>query len=141
MISFKKINLNRPYYFFSDVKNVDPNFLSINKISHKNTEFAGYNIKYIMMESINKQNIDSENPLCLIFSDADAYITEETGKKYLIFVLTKKNEEVFRIYRKLRNKIKRQIKTINGGESIKYKIDFKKIRPDSSDDDLPLGKI
>ena len=141
MISFKKINLNRPYYFFSDVKNVDPNFLSINKISHKNTEFAVYNIKYIMMESINKQNIDSENPLCLIFSDADAYITEETGKKYLIFALTKKNEEVFRIYRKLWNKIKKQIKTINGGESIKYKIDFKKIRPDSSDDDLPLGKI
>ena len=33
MITFKKINLNCSYYFFSDIKNVDPNLLSINKIS------------------------------------------------------------------------------------------------------------
>ena len=63
MISFKKINLNRPYYFFSDIKNVDPNLLSINKISYKCTDVAVYKIKYIMMENMNNQNIDSENPL------------------------------------------------------------------------------
>ena len=63
MISFKKINLNRPYYFFSDIKNVDPNLLSINKISYKYTDVAVYKIKYIMMENMNNQNIDSENPL------------------------------------------------------------------------------
>ena len=38
MISFKNINLNRPYYFFSDIKTVDPNLLSINKMSYKNTD-------------------------------------------------------------------------------------------------------
>ena len=63
MISFKKINSNRFYYFFSDIKKVDPNLLSINKTSYKNTDVVIYNIKYIMMESINNQNIKSENPL------------------------------------------------------------------------------
>ena len=45
MITLKKINLNHPYYFFSDIKNVDPNLLSINKISYKNTDAVVYNIK------------------------------------------------------------------------------------------------
>ena len=71
MISSKKINLNCSFYFFSDIKNVDANLLSINKIYMKNTDVAVYNINYIMMESIN-----SENPLCLSFSDVDAYIIE-----------------------------------------------------------------
>ena len=80
MISFKKINLNRSYYFFSDTKNVDLNLLSINKIYTRNTDVVVCSFKYIVMESIN-----SEIPLCLIFSDVDAYIIEENGNKYLIF--------------------------------------------------------
>ena len=88
------------------------------------------------MESIYNQNIDRENPVCLIFNDVDGYIIEESNKdKYLIFALTKNNKKVLRIYRKLWDKIKNQIKTINGDE-IKYKTDFMKI-----DGDLPLGKI
>ena len=49
---------------------------SINKISYKNTDAVVYSIKCVMMESINNQNIDSKNPLCLSFSNADAYIIE-----------------------------------------------------------------
>ena len=79
MISFKKINLNCFHYFFSGIKNVDPNLLSIKKIYTKNTDVVVYSIKYIMMESINNQNIDSESPLCLSFSDVGAYITEKIG--------------------------------------------------------------
>ena len=63
MIAFKNINLNCSYYLFSNminIKNFNPNFLSINKISYKNTEAVVYSIKYIMMESFNYQNIDSE---------------------------------------------------------------------------------
>ena len=45
------------------------------------------------------------------------------------------------IYKKLWSEIKKQIKAINGGESIKCKKDFMKIRLDSYDDDLPLGKV
>ena len=59
------------------------------------------------MESINNQNIDGKNPICLALSDVDAYIIEESNEnKYLIFALTKKNKKVLEIYRKLWNEIK-----------------------------------
>ena len=41
-----------------------------------------------MTESINNQNIDSENPLCRSFSDVDTYIIEKSRIKYLVFALT-----------------------------------------------------
>ena len=46
--NFKKINLNCPYYFFSDminIRNFNSNLLSINKISYKNTDAVVYSIK------------------------------------------------------------------------------------------------
>ena len=45
------------------------------------------------------------------------------------------------IYIKLWNEIKKQIKAVNSGESIKYKNDFMKIRINSNGDDLPLDKV
>ena len=72
MINFKKINLNRLYYLFShmtNIKNFNPNLLSINKITYNSTDSVVYNIIYIMMESIKNQNIDRENPLRLSFND------------------------------------------------------------------------
>ena len=42
----------------------------------KNTDAVVYKIKYIMMPSINNQNIDKEVPLCLSFSDVGAYINK-----------------------------------------------------------------
>ena len=44
---------------------------------YKNTDAVSSEIKYITMQSINNQNIDKEVPLCLSFSDVDAYIIEE----------------------------------------------------------------
>ena len=58
----------------------------------------------------------------------------------MIFASTDKNKEVLEKYKELSDKIRNQIETINGGEPIKYKKDFIKIRFES-DDDLPLGKI
>ena len=58
----------------------------------------------------------------------------------MVFALTKNTKKVLGIYRKFSNEIKNQIEIINGGESIKYKKDFIKIRFDS-DDDLSLNKI
>ena len=92
------------------------------------------------MQSIDNQHIDGEVPLCLRFRDVDAYFIEENESKYLVFALTEKNKEVLELYKKLWSKIKKQIKTINSGELIKYKNDFMKIRLDSYDD-LPLNKI
>ena len=94
------------------------------------------------MESINNQNIDGENPFCLILNDVDEYIIEKSNEnEYLVFALIKSNKKVLGIYRKIWNEIKNQIETINGGESIKYKNNFMKIKFDSNDDGLPLGKI
>ena len=120
-VKFQQINLYRTYYFFSDIKNIDPNLLSINKIYTNNRDVAFYSIKYIMMESINTQNTDGENPLCLSFSDVDTYIIEESGNKYLIFALTEKNKKVLELYKKRWSEIRKQVKEINSGESVKYK--------------------
>ena len=70
--------------------------------------------------------------LCLIFNDVDGYIIEENdGYKYLVLASTNKNK----------NEIKNQIESINGDKPIKYKKDLMKIRFDSDDNNLPLGKI
>ena len=57
MITFRQVNIKtRPYYFFNDIinnKNFDPNLLSIDKTSFKNTNAVIYNIKYIIMKSHN----------------------------------------------------------------------------------------
>ena len=112
----------------TNIEDFDPNLLSIVKIAYKNTDVVAYSIKCITIRSINNQNIDSENPLCLIFNNVDAYIIEEINEnKYLIFALTKNNKKVLEIYRKLRNEIKNQIKTINGGKSIMYKKTLSKL--------------
>ena len=59
--------------------------------------------------------------------------------KYLIFALTENNTEVLELHKRLWSEIKKQIKAINRGESIKYKNDFMNMRPDSYDD-LPLDE-
>ena len=53
------------------------------------------------MQSINIQNTDKKIPLCLSFSDVDAYIIEEIENKYLIIALTEDNKEVLELYKKL----------------------------------------
>ena len=118
----------------------DPNFLSKDKISFKSTDAVVYNIKYITMKSPDNENIDCENPLCLIFNDVNGYIIEESNRyKYLIFVYTKNNKKVLRKYNELWDKIKNQIEIINSGESIKHKNNFMRIRFYSNY--LPLGRI
>ena len=135
---------NRPYYFFNDminIKSFDPKLLEINKLSCKSANISIYHIEYMKMKSLDHVNIDSENPLYLIFNNVDGYIIEGSNEdKYLIFASTNQNKKVLEKYTKLYNEIKNQIETINGGKPFKYQTDFMKIRFES-DDDLPLGKI
>ena len=74
----KKFNMeNRPYYILNyiiNIKSFDPNLLSINKISFKTTDTVIYSIKYITMKSLDNENIDSENSLCIIVKNVDGYI-------------------------------------------------------------------
>ena len=141
----KKISINnRPYYCFNDmvnIKNFDPRLLEINKLSCKSANINIYHIEYMTMKRFDHVNIDTENPLYLIFNYVDGYIIEESNEdKYLTFASTNKNKEVLKKYTKLWNEIKNQTETRNGGEPIKYKKDFVKIRFEL-DDDLSLGKI
>ena len=145
MITIKEINIeNRPCYFFNDlinIKNFDPNLLSIDKISFKSTGVVIYKIKYITMKSFDHVNIDSEDLLYLIFSNVNAYIEESNEDKNLIFASTNKSKKVFKKYTELCDEIKNQIETINVGKPPnKYKKDFMKIKFESNDN-LPLVKI
>ena len=105
MRSIKQINIkNRSYYLFSDtinIKDFDPNLLSIDKISFKSTDAVIYNMKYITMKSLNHVNIDTENPPYFIFNNVDGYIEESNCNKYLVFASTDKNKEVLKKYTKL----------------------------------------
>ena len=94
MITLEKINLNHSYYLF---KKIDPNLLNIKKIYAKITDAVIYEIEYIIMQSINNQNIDREIPLCLSFNNVDAYIIEESESKYIIFALTENNKKVLEL--------------------------------------------
>ena len=42
--------------------------------------------------------INNINPLYLIISEADGYIREENGSKYLVFDLVNENKEVLKKY-------------------------------------------
>ena len=42
--TFEKISLNHTYYFFRDIKNIDPNLLNINKTYAKNLNVVIYEI-------------------------------------------------------------------------------------------------
>ena len=94
------------------------------------------------MQSINNKNTDGEVPLCLSFSNVDAYIIEESGKIFLIFSSTENNKEELELYKKLWNEIKYPIKTINSKKcnSIEYENDIMKIILNLHDD-VPLNKI
>ena len=124
-----------------NVKNFDPNLLTIDKISFKSIDSVTYHMKYITMKSLDHMNTDTPNSLYLVFENVDGYIIEESnGDKYLIFVSIDKTKKVLKRYTKFCNEIKSQIETINGGEPIEYEKDFMKIRFES-DDNLHLGKI
>ena len=49
-----------------NIKNFNPNLLNIDKISYKNTDAVVYSIKYIIMASVDNENVDSKTPLWLM---------------------------------------------------------------------------
>ena len=123
-----------------NIKNFDPNLLSIDQISFESTYFVIYHLEYITMKSLDNKNIDGANSLYLVFNNIDAYTEENNEDKYLTFTSTDKNKDALEDYTKLWDEIKDQIETISGNKSIEYKKDFVKIRFES-DDNLSLWKI
>ena len=119
-----------------NIKKFDPNLFSIDKISFKIADCVIYNTRYTTMKSLDSENIDRENPLCIIFDNVDGYIIEESNRhKYLLFASTKDNKKIFSKYTKVWDEIKNQFETINGAKPVENKTFY------SDDDDLPLGRI
>ena len=88
--------------------------------------------------------INSLNPLNLIISEANGYIEEKNGGKYLVFDSANENNEVLKKYNKLWDGIKNDIQTINAGKtskhsSVEYGKNFMKIKF-GTDDNLTLNK-
>ena len=142
MGNIKQINIkNRTYYVFNDMINIedfDSNLLKIDKKSYKNIDISY--IGYITMKDFDYVKINTVNTFYLIIGEADRYIEEKNGNKYLNFASTDKNKEVLKKHTELWNEVKYQIKTINGGKAIEYEKDFMKIKI-NSDDNLALNKI
>ena len=91
-ITFEKINLNHTLLFFKDIKNIDVTLLNVHKTCAKNTNAVIYEIKYTMVQRVHNKNINKEVPLCLSFSDVDAYIFDENQNKYLVSALRDSNK-------------------------------------------------
>ena len=59
-----------------NIKSFDLSLLEKNKLSFKKAHIDIYYIEYMTMKSLDHINIDSENPLYLIFNNVDGYIIE-----------------------------------------------------------------
>ena len=119
------------------IKNFDSNLLKIDKKLYK--KIGIYYIGYITMKDSDYGKINSVNPLYLIVGEADGYIKEKNGNKYLNFASTNKNKEVLKKYTELCNGVKKLIGKIDDkpGECGK---DYMKIKF-NSDDKFSLNKI
>ena len=128
---------NLQNYFFNsiiNIKNFDPNLLSINQISFKKSiDCVIYDTEYFKI-------LNSKSSLYFVFDNVDAYIEKNNEDKYLIFALTDKNKEVLENYTEFWDETKDKIELVSSKKPIEYKKDFLKIKFES-DDDLLFGKI
>ena len=80
-----------------NIKNFDPNLLSMDKTSFKSTDAVTYRIKYITIKSLDHINIDCEKYLYLVFHHVDEYIIKENNEdKDLMFAFADKSKEVLK---------------------------------------------
>ena len=138
----KQINIkNRPYYFYNDQINCKKNWCKVVKSWQKNyKEIDIYYIGYVTSKEIpNCNNINSVNPLYLMINEIIGHFEERNENKYLVLDDVDENKEVSEKYREVRNVIKKETQTINGGKKIEYGKKILKIWFES-DDDLPMNK-
>ena len=86
------------------------------------------------------ENIHSVDSLYLLVNHTSGYIEEKNGNKYLIFNYSvNENKWLLEKYADVWDRIKNEIKAINGGKENDYGKDYMKIKF-NSDDDLRLNK-
>ena len=138
----KQINIkNRTYYFYNDqinLKDFDARLLKVDKKDYKEIDI--YYIGYVTVKKIaNCNNINSVNPLYLMINEMIGYFEEKNENKYLVLDDVDENKEVSKKYEEVWGNVKKEIETINGGEKIECRKDFKKIRFESNNE-LPMNK-
>ena len=127
MRKIRQINIkNQTYYFYNDqinLKDFDASMLKIGKKNNKDIDI--YYIGYVTFKEIaNCNNINSVNPLYLMIDKITGHIEEKSGNKYLVLDDVDENKEVSKKYKELREHVKKENETINGGEKIEYGKDF-----------------
>ena len=95
---FKDICIkNHTHYFFDDIinsKNFHPNNIKIDEKSFKNILI--YFIGYVTINDLKYLQIDSVNPLYLIFNKVNGYFEEINKNKYLMLVPTNEYKEIIK---------------------------------------------
>ena len=83
---------NHTYYFFDIIiKHFDPNNFKIDEKSYKN--ILTYDIGYLPINIQHKVQINSVNPLYLIFSKVNEYFEEINKSKFLVLFPTNGSNE------------------------------------------------
>ena len=136
----KYININNStYYFFNDItniENVDPNDITIDKKSYKNILI--YYMGYVTIKEYIK--LFSVNPLYLIFRYVNEYFEEINGNKFLALVPTHESKEKIKEYEELWIRIRDLMRSITkNSDGYDYDEKYIRIKLDS-DDELPLNK-
>ena len=123
----KQINIkSRTYYFYNNqinLKDFDARLLKVDKKNYKEIDI--YYIGYVTVKKIaNCNNINSVNPLYLMINEMIGHFEEKNENKYLVLDDIDENKEVSKKYEEVWDGIKKDTKTINGGERVEYEKDF-----------------
>ena len=122
MIKAKQVSIKKSKCHTININDLDPFLLDIKKKSSKRIDI--YYINYI------QDNLNSNNPLCIIINSATGYFKEKNDGKYLILDSTKEYESIW-------SEIRSEIKRINGREKGLFEKKYYKIGI-NAEDDLPL---
>ena len=78
----------------------------------------------LLKKIANCNNINSVNPLYLMIDETIGHFEEKSEDKYLVLDDVNENKEVSKKYKEVWEDVKKEIKTINGGEKVEYGKDF-----------------
>ena len=137
----KDINIkNHTYYFFDyiiNIKDFDPNNIKIDEKSNKNILICY--IAYRTIKDLKYIEINSVNPLYLMFNKMNGYFEENNENKYLTLVPPNENKEKIQKYEELWIKTRHLVSSVTK-KSDDYDKKYIKIKFNSHDE-LPLNKM
>ena len=89
------------------------------------SEIDIYYIGYVTIKKIaDYNNINSVNPLYLMINEMIGHFEEKNENKYLVLDDVDENKEVSKKYEEVREGVKKEIETIDGGKKVEYGKDF-----------------